>query len=358
MKRRTFIKDAGLAAAAALAGPSLASCVRKRGGEADNSIAGSFNYRDDSSFTLLQFTDTHYISGDPRSKRALDCVEEALQGVKPDLVIHTGDILFGKPDIESALEILAPVSESGIPFAVALGNHDSQFGSSREEVFAAIRSLRGCINLPPKEGVYGCSNDVITLGSEDSPEKVLYIFDSMDAVVLEGEEDIHSYDYIRHSQISWYRSLSQHFAKTGQGMPPESLAFFHIPLCEFTEGRNSSGSEIIGNDCEPPCPSRLNSGLLAQFRERGDVKAIVTGHDHDCDYVMRYGPMFYIYGRYSGCDTVYNNLGRDGMSTEKVSGCRLFRFLRGESGFHTCVRLFGGEIQNKLYLHNGTITKE
>jgi Predicted phosphohydrolases len=175
MKRRTFIKDAGLAAAV-LAGPSLASCVRKRGGEAENSIAGSFNYRDDGSFTLLQFTDTHYISGDPRSKRAMDCVEEALQGVKPDLVIHTGDILFGKPDIESALEILAPVSESGIPFSVALGNHDSQFGSSREEVFAAIRSLRGCINLPPKEGVYGCSNDVITLGSEDSPEKVLYIF--------------------------------------------------------------------------------------------------------------------------------------------------------------------------------------
>lgn len=31
---------------------------------------------------------------------------------------------------------------------------------------------------------------------------VLYIFDSMDAVVLEGEEDIHSYDYIRHSHYA------------------------------------------------------------------------------------------------------------------------------------------------------------
>lgn len=358
MKRRTFLKDAAWATVTAIAAPSLASCTRKEGSGTDNKVAAKMSYRPDGGFTLLQITDTHYISGDTRSRRALECVEEALDSVKPDLVIHTGDILFGKPDIESALEILSPVSDRGIPFAVALGNHDSQFGSSREEVFGAIRSLKGCVNLPPKEGVYGCSNDVITLGSGDIPEKVFYLFDSMDAVILKGEEEIHCYDYIRHSQIDWYRNHSKRFAVANQGVPPESLAFFHIPLREFTDGHGIPGCEIVGNDCEPPCPSRLNSGLLAQFREMGDVSAVVCGHDHDCDYVLKYGPIFFIYGRYSGCDTVYNNLGRDGVSTEKVSGCRLFTFKEGESGFHTCVRLFGGNIQNKLYLKDGTITRE
>ena len=60
--------------------------------------------------------------------------------------------------------------------------------------------------------------------------------------------------------------------------------------------------------------------------------------------------MYYIYGRFSGCDTVYNHLGRAGMGGEKVSGCRLFEFKAGESGFRTWVRLYGGEVQQDLTL--------
>lgn len=321
-----------------MASPLLRSC-KAAPAQPDPGIAGKFSFGPDGTFKLLQFTDTHYIAGDPRSDRALKCVREALEGVKPDLVIHTGDILFGKPDIPSALEILQPLASSGIPWAVALGNHDSQFGSSREDMFQAIRSLPGCINLPPKEGVYGCSNDVITL-SGSNLEHVFYLFDSMDAVVLKGEEEIHCYDYIRHNQIAWYRDHSQRFtAKAGHPVP--SMAFFHIPLCEIQEGV-MAGTILAGNNGEPPCPSRLNSGLLAQFREMGDVRAIVTGHDHDCDYVLDYGQLYYIYGRYSGCDTVYNHLG--------LSGCRVFQFTQGEPGFKTWVRLYGGEIQQPLNL--------
>lgn len=321
-----------------MASPLLRSC-KAAPAQPDPGIAGKFSFGPDGTFKLLQFTDTHYIAGDPRSDRALKCVREALEGVKPDLVIHTGDILFGKPDIPSALEILQPLASSGIPWAVALGNHDSQFGSSREDMFQAIRSLPGCINLPPKEGVYGCSNDVITL-SGSNLEHVFYLFDSMDAVVLKGEEEIHCYDYIRHNQIAWYRDHSQRFTAQA-GHPVPSMAFFHIPLCEIQEGV-MAGTILAGNNGEPPCPSRLNSGLLAQFREMGDVRAIVTGHDHDCDYVLDYGQMYYIYGRYSGCDTVYNHLG--------LSGCRVFQFTQGEPGFKTWVRLYGGEIQQPLNL--------
>jgi acetylornithine deacetylase/succinyl-diaminopimelate desuccinylase-like protein len=97
---------------------------------------------------------------------------------------------------------------------------------------------------------------------------------------------------------------------------------------------------IAGHNGEPPCPSRLNSGLFAQFRELGDVEAIVTGHDHDCDYVLPYGQMNFIYGRYSGGDTVYNHLG--------LSGCRVFRFRAGVPGYETWVRLYGGEIEQPL----------
>jgi len=351
MKRRSFLKNAAFLTGAAAVAPAIRSCTLQ-GAEVQNSgmdVARDLHFRPDGTFTLLQFTDTHYITGDPDSARALECVKEALDAVKPDLVIHTGDIVFGKPDLQSAIEILKPLSDSGIPWAVALGNHDSQFGATREEMFRTIRGLPGCVNLPPKEGVYGCSNDVITLSGPKGVERLFYLFDSMDAVVLKGEEDIHSYDYIRHNQIAWYRAHSQKFTEQNGGVPVPSLAFFHIPLRELEDALRE-GAQWVGNNCEPPCPSRLNSGLLAQFREMQDVEAIVTGHDHDCDYVLDYGQMYYIYGRFSGCDTVYNHLGRNGVSEDKISGCRLFTFREGKPGFETCVRLLGGEIQQPLYL--------
>ena len=344
MKRRSFLKNAAFLTAAVTVVPALTDCARKESGgnPSPSEIARRFRYGPDGTFKVLQLTDTHYIAGDPRSERALSTVREMLDSERPDLVIHTGDIVFGRPDLQSAREILQPVADRGIPFAVALGNHDSQFGATREEMYRVIRAIPGCVNLPSKEGVYGCSNDVITLQGPGGTDRVLYLFDSMDAVILKGEEEIHSYDYIRFSQLEWYRNHSRAFTEENGGSPVPSLAFFHIPLCEVTEGLANGGRILAGENGEPPCPSRLNSGLLAQMRELGDVQAIVTGHDHDCDYVLDYGQMYYIYGRFSGCDTVYNHLG--------ASGARVFLFTQGTRAFRTWVRLQGGEVLQDLLL--------
>ena len=353
MKRRSFLKNAAWATAMAAAAPSLSACTRMGAPEETiGLVAASLSYGPDGTFTLVQFTDTHYIAGDPRSARALECVKDAIEGVKPDLIIHTGDIVFGKPDLDSAREILTPLAQSGIPWAVALGNHDSQFGSTREEMYSLIRSLSGCVNTQPQEGVYGCSNDVITLKGDNGVERVFYLFDSMDAVVIPGLEEVHSYDYIRLSQLDWYNRLSKQFEADNGDKPVPSMAFFHIPLREIERALLEAPNRLlVGNNCEEPCPSRVNSGLFGQFLERQDVKAIVTGHDHDCDYVLRGETgIYFIYGRFSGCDTVYNHLGRDGVSNEKVSGCRVFRFEKGKPGVRTWVRLLGGEIQNEVEL--------
>ena len=359
MKRRTFLKDAALAAVAGVAATQgLLSCNRSPKKPSLPGVAADFSFRADGSFTLLQFTDTHIIADDPRSQRGLACMKEALEVVKPDLVIHTGDILFGKPDLASAREALQILSDSGIPWAVTLGNHDAQFGSTRDEVFALIRSLPGNVNTPPKEDVYGLSNDVLTLSGAQGVERAFYLFDTMDSVVLKGEEQLRCYDYLRLSQLAWYRAHSERLAARHGGEPVPALAFMHIPPREVKEALEAGG-ELIGNNFEAPCPSRLNSGLVAQLREMQDVEAVVTGHDHDCDYVLRHGPLFYIYGRYSGGDTVYNHLSRSGytkVKEEKVSGCRLFRFQSGEAGFQTCIRLFGGEIQQNARLQDGAIT--
>ena len=70
---------------------------------------------------------------------------------------------FTSPAEPSAREILQPLVERGIPFAIALGNHDSDFDLSRSDIFKVYRSVQGNVNTPDDLGLHGCSNDILTL---------------------------------------------------------------------------------------------------------------------------------------------------------------------------------------------------
>lgn len=314
--------------------------------------AARLSFNEDGRFKVLQLTDTHYISGDKRSTRALRSIEEMLESEKPDFVIHTGDIIFGAPAEQGVKELFAPLVQRGIPFAVTLGNHDGQFDLNRKEIFQAICRIPGCVNRPAEEkGISGDSNDYLTLSSKNGIEFVIYLLDSGDLFAMPEEaKPSKCYDFIRFDQIEWYRTLSLRFKKKNNGSPVPSVAFFHIPLPEISSFCVKPSAVITGNNEEPPCPSKINGGLYAQMRELQDVFAVVNGHDHDCDYVLDYGPIAFIYGRYSGGDTVYNHLGAEGRSDEKISGARVLEFTSGQSGFDTWVRLQGGIIQQRLHI--------
>ena len=146
MKRRDFLKTSAMAALSGVAiiVPSvLASSATKK--PSDGRV-NNFVFRPDGKFKVLQLTDTHYVSGDPRSQRALDNVVEMLEMEKPDLVIHTGDVIFGNPAEKGFRELFQPLVDRNIPFAVAMGNHESDFDLNRAEAFEVIRSIKGNIN--------------------------------------------------------------------------------------------------------------------------------------------------------------------------------------------------------------------
>jgi hypothetical protein len=150
MERRDFLKVAALTGAA-IAVPGLDAAAARRKDE--RNIEGSqdkpvreFRFRPDGKFKILQITDTHYIAGNPKSERALKNLIQMLDVEKPDLVIHTGDIVYGNPADKAAREILQPIVDRGIPFAVALGNHESDFELKREEIFEVIRRTDNAVD--------------------------------------------------------------------------------------------------------------------------------------------------------------------------------------------------------------------
>lgn len=347
MDRRKFLKATaalgvtGLAANVPLA-QAAAATMKTQEAVGSDTITHAFKFHN-GKFKVLQFTDTHYIAGDPRSIRALNNVREMLDAERPDLVIHTGDIIFGKPAEQGLREILAPISERKIPFVVALGNHDGQHDLTRKGVADTVKTIPYCLNKCI-DNIYGDTNELVTLGTstDGAPEWVFYLFDSGDINTIPGME---GYDFIHFDQIAWHRQWAEKFKAKNGGTPIPSMAFFHIPVPEFTYALRDTKRIMKGNLGEDPCPADINSGLFTSFKEMGDIKAIVCGHDHDNDYAMKWKGMFLIYGRFSGCDTVYNNL--------KPNGARIFEFTQGQSTFRSWIHEYGGNISQKLDFPDG-----
>ncbi|MBR6345847.1 MAG: metallophosphoesterase family protein [Bacteroidales bacterium] len=311
-------------------------------------VAARLHYNENGTFKILQLTDTHVIAGDPRSERTMQNVNAVLDAEKPDFVIHTGDIVYGKPARESALMLLQLLVDRGIPFAVALGNHDSDFDLSREEIYELVRSVPGNVNTPAKESLSGYSNDILTLSGKNGLERVFYLFDSGNRDYLNGYK---SWGYVHIDQILWYRDAGNYFKSLNSGNPVPSLAFMHIPPQEYRQAIHDNSKNVrylSGNFGEEPATPTFNSGLVTVMREQGDIEAITTGHDHNNDFVMLWRGLFLIYGRYGGCDTVYNDL--------KPSGARVFEFTEGQAGFRTWIRLADGRIEQDFVLTPGMKT--
>ncbi len=340
MNRRNFIKGSamgGLIFADAVA--STAVLARENFPEQEDDSARKFFFNKEGKFKILQLTDTHYVAGDPKSVRALDNVNQMLDLEKPDLVIHTGDVVFGKPAEKSIREILAPISIRKIPFAVTFGNHDEEFDRTRAQMLDIVKSIPYNINTKV-EGIHGETNAVITLASSANGKisRVFYLFDSNAYSKIEG---IKGYDHIRFDQIAWYRKQSEVFAKMNGGEPIPSFAFFHIPLLEHKRAmQDDVYSETRGIKGELVASANVSSGLFVSMKEMKDIDAIFVGHDHDNDCATLWNRMFFIFGRFSGCDTVYNDL--------KPNGARVIELTDGTKSFRSWIRVYGGEVVQDL----------
>lgn len=298
----------------------------------------ALKFNADKKFKIIQFTDVHYIDGDPRSAGSLENIAETLDAEKPDLVIITGDVIYGKPAEAGMRAVLRPISERKIPFAVTYGNHDDEFDMTREELFTVIQSVPYNLTATA-EDIHGVTNFILPILSATSGKtaELLYCFDSNAYSKL---EDVKGYDYIRADQIAWYRTQSESFTRANGGVPIPSLAFFHIPFPEFNQASSDEHAHFCGTRMEAASSPKLNSGMFVAMKEMKDIEGVFVGHDHDNDYAVQWHGILLAFGRYSGGNTVYNNL--------KPNGARIIELTEGVKGFRTYIHLRGGAIINDL----------
>ena len=296
-------------------------------------------FGDDKKFKIVQFTDVHWKADSIASEEAGERMSEVLDAEKPDLVIFTGDVIFGKPADKSMRCALEPTIKRGIPFAVTFGNHDDELGMSRKELYDFIKDMPGNLTSTV-EGLSGVTNFILPVKASDGSKDaaILYVFDSNSYATLKGIKD---YGWIKHDQVRWYIDESKKFTEANGGTPLTALSFFHIPLPEYHEAVQNEGSFLIGTRKEKACAPEINTGLFAAMKEAGDVLGVFVGHDHVNDYAVSWKGIMLCYGRFTGGKTVYHDM-------PGGNGARVIELTEGVRQFRSWIRLKGGQVINEF----------
>lgn len=265
-------------------------------------------FDNEGNFKVMILADLHLqASGLPEGMR--EAIKTLVDRENPNLIIFTGDnIADAAVNSDKILratlqEAVSYIEEKKIPWMHVFGNHDAEHSYTREQQQAVYESFDYCISKRGDEGLTGVGNYVLPVyGTDDTVKFAVWGLDSGDYLSAEEKEALFptgstfadyggtSYDYIHRDQIEWYVDISKRLQAANDGTPVPGLMAFHIPLQEtYTAWANRESLPHTGEKKESVASSAYNSGLFAVLHARGDIKAVVNGHDHVNDFMVEYG---------------------------------------------------------------------
>jgi hypothetical protein len=285
-------------------------------------------FRKDKTFRITQFTDLHININSPKLALTLETIKNVLDTEKPDLAILTGDVVVAVPAKDGWLALAKVFEESKTPWAVTLGNHDGEPGITRDQVFELLVTLPYFVGSKGPD-LSGCGNYALPVKASDGKAvaSVIYCIDSND---YPKDRKVSNYDWIRFDQVAWYRSTSDQFKASNNGLPVPSLAFFHIPLVEYKA--MAAKGNLVGENREAVSTSDLNSGLFASMVEKMDIMGVFVGHSHNDNYIGIEHNIALAFGEVTGADG-YGQLER---------GSRIIELHEGKFSFDTWIRTKSG----------------
>ena len=303
-----------------------------------NSAANAVEYasKPKAPFNILQLSDIHftYLADNEYHfkfiEKTIEAANTALQSTGGlHLIVITGDTFtFATKDtIKSCCNFF---EKQKIPWTITFGNHDEQgyFSVDWMTNYLTQLSKKETSNLLfvdyPNDDIFGSANFVIDLhdeGTHKSDNRQIIMMDSNRYNYGEGM----GYDYIHTDQIDWYERMFNYIkndTNRSGSLNPTSLAFFHIPLPEFTDayekadkdkskfqvsdiydregqmvqhdfqrtnrGEDESSPKVNSHFLDRMAKCEIDDQIEEQPIKRYYTQGIFVGHDHVNNYCVDY----------------------------------------------------------------------
>lgn len=200
----------------------------------------SFSVNADGDFTVLQFSDTHFISGNTKKDlKTLDAIKAQINAVSPDLVVISGDMVEGnnkneKYNKRTALETVGTLFEDLHQYwAYVPGNNDGEKEGSSADVAAFLAQYPKCI-VANQENLTGATQYAVDI--QDAEGVLLHSLIFMDSL---ARDDENHYDYMKADQVQWAEDVLAE--KKSENPQVKCSFFFHMNTPNFlNSGKNGT----------------------------------------------------------------------------------------------------------------------
>lgn len=266
-------------------------------------------------------------------ERCFAYVKELIDRTKPDLILMTGDNVYGEfDDCGRMLRLLCDrMEEYGVYWAPVFGNHDNESRIGVREQLRIMSSYSKC--LINDNGVTGHSNYNIRIKVNGSDCLGIFMLDSNGCKNVgnpwapeEGvTPDNVDYDILEHKQgiypdqVEWFKRCASGInAESGSIVP--SIVCFHVPSCIFDAAFKNKYNYVYKQDFVAD-----KDGDLGRIVEHGNhtgvdddlsfhkaakelgTLAYLVGHEHNNNACIKYDGVYLNYGVKTGVCTYYKD---------------------------------------------------
>ncbi len=298
---------------------------------------------------VLQLSDTQTCNWGDLNKMCNDYVRETVKATKPDLIILTGDIVYGRFDPNGALlkNLIKCMEELKIPWAPVFGNHDNESLMGVDWQCQQLEAAEYCLF---KQGdVTGNGNYTVGLEQDGKLLRVFYMMDSngcgepmcdsngVQTIPAIGTNVVKTSAGFGSDQVTWFIDSAKYIRQIDESVKL-SMAY-HIQSSIFNsafkkyeeyDGRVESGSSSVlenplnldtletadetdfgylGRTMKGPW---TNASLSIANLQSYGVDSIFVGHEHCNSASIVYEGIRFQYGQKSSMYDRYNTVSADG----------------------------------------------
>ena len=265
-----------------------------------------------------------------RDKLLTEYMDKAVQATDPDLILLTGDNVFGEFDDNGAelAWLIEKMDSYGILWAPIFGNHDNESRIGVLKQCEMFQKSKYCL-FNRRHAVGGNGNYTIGLAKGGELKRTLFMMDTNSCAVASTDTAYPDKAEISHpttpkfvwQQVEWYRDMAKRINDVDGKIVPSFMAY-HIPtydiyLAELAAGyatsEQSTYTYSIGEDVEVAqvgdCGKKTGSvsnsvhakvnNLLKYMNEVG-TDGTFFGHEHSNSTSVYYAGVRWTYGVKTG----------------------------------------------------------